>query len=188
MCYVESVCHTPCGHWSERITTAGACPKAKSVGSVRLPCGQKVPMGMANDTGACWKCSKWPNTQPHKNLQVEFNDAYLDPQPSPKAPIYGIVDDFPSRFEEPLHWGGEVDAKSGVAGLEGSPRQTQGSRSARTSVKSTESALHRHNSTSSTTVLQLPRNQRGQPTVQSDKSTALGVFERGLFAPHSPSS
>jgi hypothetical protein len=120
MCYVEHVCHTPCEHWSDRITKAGACPKVRSVGSVQLPCSQKIRVGMANDDSACLMCSKRPNrNQLQPNSQFEFNDAYLDPLPSPK-PVYGIVNDFPRRCETPQPWVREEDANEGAPGLESS--------------------------------------------------------------------
>jgi hypothetical protein len=185
MCYIEHVCYIPCGHWSNRITETGACPKVKSVDNVQLPCGQNIQIGMAND-GACQKCSKRPQKcQVQMNLQVEFNDAYLDPLPSPKPPIYGIVDDFPSRCEapqEPLHWVRDVGAKSDVPGLESSPFATHEPRTATHSIKSTTSRLSYRFNVSSITITKMQCNLSGWPTVQSESSTALGTFERGTLA------
>jgi len=185
MCYIEHVCHTPCGHWSDRITETGACPKVRSVGDFQLPCSQIVQLGMANDRNPCRRCLKRPKkSQPNMNLQVEFNDAYLDSGPSPKTPVFGILHDFPDRSEasQALRTVKDQNVNSEVLGLESSPFPTHQSCSAKTSINSTKLAGRYVFKPASITATKLGLSQSGRPTVQTEKSTALGELERGLFA------
>jgi hypothetical protein len=186
MCYVEHVCYTPCGHWNDRITATGACPKVKSVGGVQVPCSQTIRIGMANDDGACRMCSRRPNRcHLQVNQHVEFNESYLDPLPSPKPPVYGIVDDFPSRYEaprEPLRRIKEVDAKNNGPGLESSPLPNHKLRSTAPWTKLTTSRVRYHITDSSITITKMQCNLTGGHTVHSERLAALGAFERGTVA------